>query len=235
MVAVFLVRSLVPTSLRVGPDGLLIRSLGLTRYVAYGDLERVDAYASWSKSQERGVDLRLTSGERIRLIVSVMGIPWGTTYTATAVRQRILEAKAAHDAEAMGEEDGAILGPLARGEREVGAWVRALRAMGSGASAGMREAAVPRDGLWQVLESPRRSLTARAAAAVALSEAEAPERARVAALAGAVAEPRLRRVIEVAGQQEEGREAALEEALAALAEEEAAAAEKARKAQAWKA
>ena len=73
---------------------------------------------------------------------------------------RIEEAIAAHHAHASGD----AVTSLARGRMPVRVWLRALRAIGTGANATLRIPQVPRDQLWSVLEDAAATPSDRAAA-----------------------------------------------------------------------
>jgi hypothetical protein len=129
------------------------------------------------------------------------------------IHERIREAFEAH-----GRGDVTLAAAaLRRGTRDVAAWIRALQAIGSGASADHRTAPVPPDQLWRIVEDPHAEPGARAGAAVVLrGSLDEAGRSRLLAAAGATAQPRVRIALEAAG---EGDEAALAEALAAVEEE----------------
>jgi hypothetical protein len=80
-------------------------------------------------------------------------------------------------------------------------------ALGACEHGGYRAAAIPRERLWAVVESPAADPSAREGAALALSASlDADERARLAALALKTAQPRLRVALdEVSRDQEESR------------------------------
>ncbi|AKT40136.1 hypothetical protein [Chondromyces crocatus] len=217
-------RSLLRTHLQIGPDGLLIRTLWHRRFVPYRDLgalRMVDANpptvsSALHKRPERGLLLTLTSGESIRLLVEASY--WYPFTSVDAVERRIRTAWAAHDA-SRDLDEAHLTEVLAPRGRDLPAWLDSLRALGSGASAGPRQAAVPADVLWRMLESPTAPPAARAGAAVALSVSESADPVRFGEAARAVVEPRLRVAIEAASG---GRDAELGAVLEALATDEAA-------------
>ncbi|AKT40137.1 hypothetical protein [Chondromyces crocatus] len=210
------VQAAIHTTLHVGLDGLLLTSLGIRRLIPIGDLAAISSYESMlQKNPERGLDLLLTSGEKVR--IPIEGNLLWSSYTVEIVERRILDAMEAHRARASSDDLRGLLDRLAPTGKSTQTWLTSLRALGSGASAGLREPAVPQDLLWQVLETPSRPATLRAAATVALSAVEGVERSRLRIAARSVAEPRLRSAIEAAA---DARESDLEAALDALATDE---------------
>ena len=124
-----------------------------------------------------------------------------------SLRARIVEAWQGHRLRA-GETS--VHGALARGERGVAEWRKALASIRS-ADGGYRQTATRDEDLWRVVEDVSAPADARAAAALALrSAADAPARLRVAA--EAVASPHLRIALETAADRE-AEDAALDEAL----------------------
>jgi hypothetical protein len=82
--------------------------------------------------------------------------------------------------------------------RPVDAWVERLRAIGRQTDA-YRLASLSRDALWAGLEDPREEPLRRIASAIVLhAGGEEPERMR--RMAGAVADPKLRRALRVAAE-----------------------------------
>jgi hypothetical protein len=104
---------------------------------------------------------------------------------------------------------------LRRGERDVRAWIQALRAAGAGSRADARTAALPTDTLFRIVEDPRLGSAERAAAAVALDAAGLDDagRQRLTAAANATAGPKLRVVLQAA---RDADDEALAEAMAAM-------------------
>jgi len=106
---------------------------------------------------------------------------------------------------------------LARHDLPIGEWRRALRAIGAGATATWRTAAVDADRLWNVLVNPLAEPRDRAAAAIALSASEEQgSRERVRVAARAIVQPKLRVAVLAASNDDE---TALDEALASLADQ----------------
>jgi hypothetical protein len=198
----------LPARLVIGADGISYRWLFSRRFIPYAD---VAAVASHADQREESLDIVLQSDETLRIPVGSSLLSAGS---AAAIEERVDEAL---DAWRRGVDAGDEA-RLLRGARAVPDWIRALRAVGAGADAGPREAPLPRDRLWRIIEDPRADQAARAAAAVALAGEEG-ERDRLRAVAGATAAPRLRVAIEAAAGADD---AAIGEALAAVEEEEGA-------------
>ncbi|AKT40138.1 hypothetical protein [Chondromyces crocatus] len=217
------------THLTIAPDGLVIRSFGISRFVPFHDLVGCHTYDVRAESgfmkrgHEVGVVLSLKTGEILRLRVELSH--WGSEVSVTGLRARIEEAWRAHDAyrtvdaERMAEH-------LAPAGRQLDDWLDALRRLGSGASAGHRNAPIPADHLWRMLENPSSPPTVRAGAAVALSASPSVDHERLANSARAIAQPRLRVAIEASAG---AREAEIEAAMEALALEEEKAAKRPRR------
>jgi hypothetical protein len=197
----------LPARLVVGADGIAHRWLFFRRFIDYADVSTVTRYR---RGKEEGLSILLESNETVRIPIESGGI--SETGHAAAIEERVNEALDAW------QRGGAVADEarLGRGERALSDWITALKAMGAGADAGPRQAPVPRDRLWRIVEDPRADHAARAAAAVALGGGEDEERARLRVVAEATAAPRLRVAIEAAAGQDE---AAIGEALAAVEEE----------------
>ncbi|HVY44711.1 MAG TPA: hypothetical protein VHB21_02485, partial [Minicystis sp.] len=133
-IAVYASLMLVPSRVTVGVDGIEVGWFGRRRFVRHADVTAVMEYESgFGNSRYVGVELWLESGERVR-------IPIGQRRTdrerLTAILERITEAREAAKAP-RGDVDPSL---LARGDRPVPEWVRALRSLGAGANATMRTA-----------------------------------------------------------------------------------------------
>jgi hypothetical protein len=157
----------------------------------------------------------MRSRETLRIVVSDgrSGLGSGDDGRADLVAERIREAL---ESARRGDpaQDVAL---LARNAREIGVWVRALRAVAAGA-VDHRTAPIPEDRLWRIAEDPNASPTARAGAAVALTPSlDDAGKARIRVAADATASPKLRVALEAAAETDE---AALEHALAELDAEE---------------
>jgi hypothetical protein len=182
------------TKLVVGADGVLLRWLGTSRFIAFAEVARIEAFEDvfgWSKPLS-GVRLMLTSGDEVLVPVSVKALDRGKTVAIETCIQEALDAYRT----AAAQRDGHM---LLRGSRPVPAWITALRGIGAGANADNRTASVSQERLWRIAEDPAAEPVARAGAVVALAPALSPEeRAKLRATARETVSPKLRVVIEAA-------------------------------------
>ncbi len=206
LLAIALLPQLLPSSVEVGADGVLVRWLWMKRFIRAIDISRVGSFEEVRGGKRRfGARLVLASGANVDIPVR------GMNEEAELLAERIREA-----ASTGAHGDAAAAALLDRGGLAVGDWVRRLKGLGAGATATLRSAAIDADRLWELLESPSAPAKERAAAAVALSTTdEVGAKARIRVAASAVAEPRLRVAIEAASDDDE---AALEDALSLLEE-----------------
>lgn len=209
--AVVLAMMLFPTKVSVGADGVSIRRFGQMRFIPSGDIEWVQTYDSFQSAETaRGVVLVLKSGEHVKIPIGGNGIGKSDgTKEITAFIERVEEAIEAHRT----SEREPPVAALDRGGRTALDWLRALRRIGAGANATLRNAPTMPDRLVRLVESPSARPIDRAAAAVALQSSSDPDaRARVRVAATAVADQRLRVALEAVAEGDDARlEAALEE------------------------
>lgn len=202
---------LTRTSITVGADGILRSWLGKKEFWSYGDIESVRSFLDssfWRKQKWQGIELVLRSGQTVRIPVSSK-----QTFQQSnldLINERIREAMESHR---LGDA-AAETALLARQTRSVPDWVQSLRAIGSGAHVDHRTAPVAPERLFQIVEDPSLSASARAGAAVALGASlDAEGKVRLKGAAGATAAPKLRIAIEAAAS---GDDAVLIEALSAI-------------------
>lgn len=215
MVAFVLASVLSSTTVEVGEEGLAIRWLGRRRRIGYADVVSARLYEeapALSGRREQGIAILLRSGELVRL-------PAGSGSDAEglpALLERIEDAIGrSRRGEAAPEE-----AMVARRGRPLPEWLKALRALGSGARADHRTAPLPSDVLWRLVEDAGAAPEARAGAAVALSGSlDDAGRTRLRVAAEKTDLPRLRVAIEAAATGDDG--AAVEQALAELEATEA--------------
>lgn len=204
----FLLSWAVLTKVTIGVDGLHVRWLGRGRFIPYEEVETVsyETPALPGRWPTHYVEIQLRSGARLSLP--------GSRRSVDRIVERANEAKAAHDrAEPLAADD---VEPL-RAEGDAKARLGKLRRLGSGAAAGPRTAAVHRDRLWRVLDSPAASDADRAAAAVALAaEVSEPDRQRIRIAAASTANPALRILLTQAAEEGDEDDLAVAEALAEL-------------------
>ncbi len=197
--ALMVAAAMWPSIVEVGADGVLVRWAWRTRFIPAASIEQVSEHAA-------SVDLTLASGRTFNVRVGT-----GDERTAVAtMAERIREAVAAR---ARGTA-GSAAAVLARGSRDVRAWIQTLRAVGVGANATLRVAPVDPEELLRLAENPRATAADRAAAAVAFAASGRTDAARRLRVAGeAVAAPALRVALQSAA---DGNEDALEAALGEL-------------------
>lgn len=198
-----LVNALWPTKIRVGADGILVKTLRKKTFHAYADIESADASGN-------GVVLVLRSGKRVS--IATTPVRGNASTTRDALLKRISDGLAA--ARGTNEDLGRL---LAREGRTAHDWLTSLRALGAGQASGYRVASVDAQKLWAVVEDASAKPEARASAAAALRVADEASTARLRAAAEATASPKLRVALEVATTNDD---AALEQALAECAEGE---------------
>jgi hypothetical protein len=190
---VVLLPTLLAQQVEVGQDGIFLRWLGNKRFVPFAAIEDVSA-------TEVGVDLALRGGRLMEIRLTQKA--GGANAQRDALRTRIKAGVAAQEGLARADEESL----LARGARDVETWLRDMRTLGS-QEGGYRAAAVPRERLWEVLESPAADPSAREGAAFALhASLDDEERARLRSLTQRTASPRLRVALDgVAREREEAR------------------------------
>jgi hypothetical protein len=142
------------------------------------------------------IRLELTGG-RVEIISTASAKQRSRTGVFTERRDMILarirEAWQTHRARGPGADVATI---VARGTRSLEEWKKALATLES-ADAGYRQAALREEDLWRVVEDPRASEDARAAAALLLRKGlDEPGKARVRVAAEATASPKLRVALE---------------------------------------
>ncbi|MEO6419645.1 MAG: hypothetical protein ABIP39_09580, partial [Polyangiaceae bacterium] len=153
----------VPSTLSVGVDGILVSWFGRKRFVRHADIDMLSTYEDgFGKSRYVGIELLLTSGEVIKIPINQSGWEDGQVEIIEA-RIRAARGAAQHDPRM---KDTAFL--LGRQGRSVDDWMTSLRAIGSGSNATHRIAPIDHETLWQLLEDPSADASVRAAAAVAL-------------------------------------------------------------------
>lgn len=202
-----------PTRVRVGIDGVVARWMNKERFIPFSRVADVRKYTQRSGGKTYvGVELALDAGGVERIVCGQEG--WMST-DVEEMLGRIREALELH------RKSGGDVAPdlLARGSRDVRNWVTTLRAIGTGASAGLRTAPIPHDALIRIVEDAGKAPQLRVGAAVAALAAgpEAKERIRIAA--GTTASPKLRVALETVAEQPEDEEA-IAEAMSELETEE---------------
>jgi hypothetical protein len=182
--------SLWPTKVVVGVDGVLVSWLWRKQFIPMAEIVAVSADGSNRILLER-------SGGRREIIAVGSHKARGGVHTERRdlVLARIREAWQSHRSRKTGADVATI---VARGERTLDDWKRALATLESG-DAGYRQAALREEDLWRLVEDPRAGEDARAAAALLLRKGlDEPGRARVRVAAEATASPKLRIAFEAA-------------------------------------
>lgn len=214
LLVMLMIFGVLQTKLTVGADGVLRSWFWRTKFWSWADVTRIHTYVDtsfWaSNNRWRGIELLLRSGGRIRFpILQGRSLDTGQM---TLILERMRQAKESHDRGDAASE--AAL--LERHERDIPAWIAALRAIGSGANQDHRTAPVVPEKLWRIVEDPAATPAARAGAAVALSASiDAGGKKRLSAAAEAVAAPKLRVALDAAAK---GDEEALREAMSEVEE-----------------
>jgi hypothetical protein len=174
------VQTLMPQTVEVGEDGVMLRSLGRRRFIRF---DRIDAVTRTAV----GVTLRLRDGSDVDLILTQREKAEAKRVEALATA---IENGRADFAQLTRAEEEAL---LVRGSRDVETWTKEMRALGEGSPAGYRAIAIPEERLWNVVENASADPSAREGAAIALHarlDDEGRQRLRVAA--EGIAAPRLR-------------------------------------------
>jgi hypothetical protein len=186
----------LPGYVDVGSDGVLLDSRGKKRYLPFSELTGARTFRERSIGKTFvGVEVVLASDEVVR-------IPFGEDLFGASRRAAVLAAaiQRAIETRARGDDDDEIdTALLERGDKSREAWLTSLRNLGHGANAGPRQAPVPTERLWRIVESPGASVSARAGAALALGpnlDEEGKSRLRIASQE--TAEPHLRIALESA-------------------------------------
>jgi hypothetical protein len=173
----------MPTTVTVGVDGVLIKWLWVREFIATKDIIYVRRFDTGSgKNRRRGVELALP-GRTVQLAMY-------SDELIVTVEQRIRDVIALAKGTTHVEDEALV---LARGELGLRDWITKLKSIGSGATATLRTAAVMPEQLWRVAEDPAQPAIKRAAAAVALAPTLAePDKERLGELAKTTAAPKLR-------------------------------------------
>jgi hypothetical protein len=179
-----------PTRVRIGVDGIATRWLGKHRFIPFAKVRGVRSYEERSGGKVYlGVALTLDGGEIVKIPAGQKGF---MSVDPSELEERIRQAHEIHERGGAGAVDPRL---LARGNRGVGEWIAALRAIGAGANADLRTPPVPQDELLRIAEDASAEPLVRAGAAVAAGVApDARKRLRVAAQT--TASPALRVALE---------------------------------------
>ncbi len=170
----------VPTRVMVGADGVLMRWLGTENFVPWSSVVAIEPF-------DGGVVLALAKGQWLTLRMPAAHQRYHPEREAVVERMQV-----AWRAHARTETDEAAAGLVRREGNRTREWVRAMRTLMS-TEQGYRQAALPPERLWRVVEDPSAEGTARIGAAVALAASlDDAGRERLRAAAAACVEPRVR-------------------------------------------
>jgi hypothetical protein len=188
---IILLPTLLPQRVDVGHDGVFLRWLGNKRFIPFSKIDIVS-------SNKLGVDLFLKGDRYVEIRLTQKD--GGADAHVKALVARIQDGIAAQAGLTRADEEAF----LARSGRDLATWMREMRALGAGEHGGYRAAAIPRERLWAVVESPAADPSAREGAALALSASlDAGDRTRIAALARMTAQPRLRIALDEVSREQE--------------------------------
>ncbi len=196
LLIVWLVVMALPTRVAVGSDGVLVSWFWRRRFLRYADVRTVRPYGSGS---EQGVGVWTGDGRVVKLPIKAQLTQALNDQQTDLITQRIQQAIAGH---AQRRSGTAPRLPEPGGRSPI-AWIRALRAVGSGANADHRTAPIAAEELFRVVEDPGAEPLARASAAVAVGGglgAEGRSRLRIAAQATAL--PEVRRLLTLAAEED---------------------------------
>jgi hypothetical protein len=196
---------ILPAKITVGVDGLLVKWLWLREFIATKDIILVRRFDTGSgRNRRRGIEIVLPG--------RAMQLPMYSDEAIAILERRIRDVIGLAREQTHVEGEALV---LARGELGLRDWMNQLKALGSGATATLRNAAVMPEHLWRVAEDPARPAIERAAAAIALAPSLGEtDKERLADLAKTTVAPKLRVALERVA--EEATDDEVEEALKEL-------------------
>ncbi len=175
-----------PTWLHIGADGVVVPGLLRDRFIPHAEITSASTTRGGVGNAYNYVQIYLRKG-------NFVVVPASNMDEAGSIVHRILTAK--H--ESRGQERARLLDVLARNERPIPEWRRALSALVT--KSGYRTASHDVEEVLRIVEDPRAPAQQRVAAALAVrphGDESVKERIRVAALASV--EPKLRVTLEKA-------------------------------------
>jgi len=170
-----LLQALVPPRAVVGTDGVRVEGLGMTRFISYAGVDRVEL-------DPRGVWLRGAGGDELLATSkasTALGRELRPSANTVALYHRVREARAVGDGSAVAQTK---LELLDRKGRPLTEWLRDVAVLPQ-EQGGYRRMSIGRDELVRVLLDPAATAERRIAAAVALcatGEPDVRERVRIA-------------------------------------------------------
>lgn len=172
----------------VTDEAVVITSLFGKRVVELAHIERVQtSWDGWGRSRVIGVVLHLKDGRLVRVPIARFAAPDELAAARAALAndcsdprvyglvKRIQQAIDVSRAVPWVSDPTEALALLSRGKQTHLQWVRSLRAMGTGAASGWREAFVPHDRLFAILRDRRVPALTRGGAAAAIASVLPPE------------------------------------------------------------
>lgn len=184
----FSLLSEVRTRIDVTDEAVEIWSLIGRRVIDLAHIESVQtSWDGWGRSRVIGVVLQLKSGKLLRVPIARFAAPDDVAAARAALTndcsdprvyglvKRIQQAIDVSRAVPWVNDPTEAVALLTRGKQTHLQWVRSLRAMGTGAAAGWREAFVPHDRLFAIMRDRRVPALARGGAAAAIASVLSPE------------------------------------------------------------
>lgn len=176
------------TRIDVTDEAVEVRTLLGRRVIELAHIAGVQtSWDGWGRSRVIGVVLQLKNGELLRVPVARFAAPDDVAAARAALAndcadprvyglvKRIQQAIDVSRAVPWVNDPTEAVALLTRGKQTHLQWVRALRAMGTGAAAGWREAFVPHDRLFAIMRDRRVPALARGGAAAAIANVLSPD------------------------------------------------------------
>lgn len=186
----------VPSTVRIGTDGILVSWMGATDFIAHDDIAELRPYAGVGGG---GIAIRTRSGRE--LLLPRMS-PFAASLDRSELDLVLLRVRQAIEQQRRAQRDRALILP-SRGERSTAEWVAALRTVGTGAHQDHRTAPIDADRLLRIAEDAGASPELRLSAAIAISEvADDASRRRLRIAAEASADPEVRAALELSAERE---------------------------------
>jgi hypothetical protein len=204
---VLVLRWLARRTVLVGADGILIKSLGLRRFIPYAQIRDIQhvlpIYGHLDATGYYCVQVKLTRGETLNLPTWGEIDPKRTRSLASLKKDLVganlaLTITEARDAWAAGQADlGLHEDVLARNGRSGAEWVAELHSLSAGTPNAYRSVTIDAERLWRLLEHPCAQPSSRIAAAVVLGAANDKSARRMLRVAArAMVDPELKKAIE---------------------------------------
>jgi hypothetical protein len=179
-VAAFGVELPLRSAVEIGRDGVLITGVGRRKFVSYPEVKRVACTVYGA------IIFTMRSGEEV---VANAGSPERAAFLLKRIERCRQPGSEISESEARRT--------LLEDHRSLAERLPELRQLGRTSDASYREASVPREQLWRIVEDTGLEASTRVGAAVALSgELPEPERARLRVVAEGTASPRTRVALE---------------------------------------